>query len=456
MNGEMKSGAGNVNPTLKKMSDYNDPNAVHYTWDAKTEEQKEQARFNIGAAAAKDVEYLKSYVTPQMFGAKGDGVADDTEAVQMAIDMGFELKNPVYLCGNYKITAPLRVKGISSTASRRGSVILGDGYAHIIAGASITNVFEFEPVVDESRTYGIQIKDLIIDGNRNATNGICSNYSTSECIFENITINQCENGVYMNGNCYLNTFRVIRGYHCADYAILFENGNNTSNVFEKCYSDTCANGFKVNGQYSSMISCCVDNATGVPYELHSFKGALVGCGSESSNCVSLLKTSTNANIVLVGGFFYGSPEMSEYYFDVGAGCNVSVYGVTIHNVAAASGALCKLAGGAELKIHSTDLGQGFNGQNIVPGTATLYVNSGVLTTAISVTLDENNEAELGISPATNFILDIKSINRSGWVVTQIIKDNKYFVKVMGSANYCPSISDKNFSLEVNYIQKRNL
>lgn len=53
MNGEMKSGAGNVKPTLKKMSDYNDPHAVHYKWDSKTEEEKEQARFNIGAADAK-------------------------------------------------------------------------------------------------------------------------------------------------------------------------------------------------------------------------------------------------------------------------------------------------------------------------------------------------------------------------------------------------------------------
>lgn len=456
MNGEMKSGAGNVVPSLKKMSAYNDPHAVHYKWDSKTEEEKEQARFNIGAADAKDVEYLKSYVTPQMFGAVGDGVTDDTEALQMAIDTGFELKKPVYLCGNYKITAPLRVKGISSTASRRGSVILGDGYAHIIAGASITNVIEFEPVDDDTRTYGIQIKDLIIDGNKIVANGICSNYATSECILENITINQCHVGVYMNGNCYLNTFRVIRGYHCTDYAILFENGNNTSNVFEKCYSDTCANGFKVNGQYSTMISCCVDNATGIPYELHSFKGALVGCGSESPSCVSLLKTSTNANIVLVGGFYYGSPNVSDYYLDIGLGCLVSIYGVTMNYGDKSLGALCKLDAGAELKIHDTDLSKGFEGENSLTGSSILFVNTGVLTKTMSVTLDENNEAELGISPFTEFILDIITTNRSGWVITQIIKDNKYFVKVMGSKEYFPSISDKNFDIVVNYILKRNL
>ncbi len=53
MNGEIKNGSGNVVPTIKKMSAYTDPNAVHYKPDAKTEVQKEQARQNIGAADAK-------------------------------------------------------------------------------------------------------------------------------------------------------------------------------------------------------------------------------------------------------------------------------------------------------------------------------------------------------------------------------------------------------------------
>ena len=53
MNGEMKSSTGNVVPTLKKMSAYTDTNAVHYRWESKTEEEKEQARVNIGAADAK-------------------------------------------------------------------------------------------------------------------------------------------------------------------------------------------------------------------------------------------------------------------------------------------------------------------------------------------------------------------------------------------------------------------
>ena len=47
-----------------------------------------------------------SYVTPQMYGAVANGIADDSDALQSAIDSG----SPVYLpAGEYYITKPIRV-----------------------------------------------------------------------------------------------------------------------------------------------------------------------------------------------------------------------------------------------------------------------------------------------------------------------------------------------------------
>ena len=47
-----------------------------------------------------DFTELSVFVTPEMFGAIGDGVADDTEALKQCLLQD----NPVYLSGNYKIT----------------------------------------------------------------------------------------------------------------------------------------------------------------------------------------------------------------------------------------------------------------------------------------------------------------------------------------------------------------
>lgn len=51
-----------------------------------------------------------NYTTPEMYGAKGDGVADDTFFIQKAIDEAARLGyNCVYLSGNYLVTSELKV-----------------------------------------------------------------------------------------------------------------------------------------------------------------------------------------------------------------------------------------------------------------------------------------------------------------------------------------------------------
>lgn len=70
----------------------------------KTEAEKRQVRENIGAAE-------NFYVTPQMFGAKGDGVTDDTVAFQSAIDSGRKLYVPMSNGQIYLITDTIVVSG---------------------------------------------------------------------------------------------------------------------------------------------------------------------------------------------------------------------------------------------------------------------------------------------------------------------------------------------------------
>jgi len=93
-----------------------------------------------------------SFVTPQQFGAVGDGKADDTAAIQAAIDSVVdrgEQKLVVLPPGRYLISSPLRVSsrhgrmkllGYGTMATRTSQIVLGfDGIA-IEWGASLGHI----------------------------------------------------------------------------------------------------------------------------------------------------------------------------------------------------------------------------------------------------------------------------------------------------------------------------
>lgn len=64
------------------------------------------------------------YITPQTYGAKGDGVTDDTEAFQKAVNSGRDVYVPTARSETYLITSPIKItkkqcKRIFSDAARR-------------------------------------------------------------------------------------------------------------------------------------------------------------------------------------------------------------------------------------------------------------------------------------------------------------------------------------------------
>ena len=61
---------------------------------------KLQEMYNDGSLMVLLSNFLTWYVTPEMYGATGDGVTDDTEAVQNAVDSG---KSVIFTSKNYKL-----------------------------------------------------------------------------------------------------------------------------------------------------------------------------------------------------------------------------------------------------------------------------------------------------------------------------------------------------------------
>lgn len=120
------------------------------------------------------------FVTPQMFGAKGDGVTDDTQAIQNAINSGYNVFFPksTYKCGSINITGNnLIVDGGNSTLlfGIQTGFILSTS-AHDVAICNINSICEFE-------------KDSEAEGNIHI--GIESGITNEQFVVYNIYVYNC-------------------------------------------------------------------------------------------------------------------------------------------------------------------------------------------------------------------------------------------------------------------------
>lgn len=82
---------------------------------------------------------LNNYITPEMFGAKGDGVTDDTNAIQQCIDKAIETKKDIFLQNKiYLTTKPLQIK---EKFVMRGISYNDEYYGQACIKNNLTNIF---------------------------------------------------------------------------------------------------------------------------------------------------------------------------------------------------------------------------------------------------------------------------------------------------------------------------
>ena len=83
---------------------------------------------------------LNEYITPEMFGAKGDGVTDDTNAIQQAINNAVETKKDIFLQNKtYLTTQPLQIQ---EKFTMRGISYNDEYYGQACIKNNLTNIFE--------------------------------------------------------------------------------------------------------------------------------------------------------------------------------------------------------------------------------------------------------------------------------------------------------------------------
>lgn len=133
----------------------------------------------------------KDYVTPQMFGAVGDGVADDTEAIQAAIDNSAS--------GLVYFPDAVYKHGTITVQDKENFVIDGNFARHILSGADTT------AFLLTGRLRNVTIKNCVIEGDGNADSGQIGIGSPSGVDMENIRIlhnevSGCAVGISVNAD----------------------------------------------------------------------------------------------------------------------------------------------------------------------------------------------------------------------------------------------------------------
>lgn len=120
---------------------------------------------NRGVQLEEKIKYLENYVTPEMFGAVGDGIADDTNAFQYAIDECKNNSKKLFAFGKYKLSnsviienVSVYVYGIIYNASELPCIIISNtNSCDFYINKIINNTPAYKPISGNSINYSIGI-----------------------------------------------------------------------------------------------------------------------------------------------------------------------------------------------------------------------------------------------------------------------------------------------------------
>lgn len=123
----------------------------------------------VAAVTADSVQDSTHALTPEMFGAKGDGIADDTKALQDAINSAISTnRRRVVGMGQYKIKQTLQIKSVTPPTNDISGLVVK--LSSLVADSSWpqnTNLFDAKPMItigDATNDVNVELSINHLDG----------------------------------------------------------------------------------------------------------------------------------------------------------------------------------------------------------------------------------------------------------------------------------------------------
>ena len=275
-----------------------------------------------GAVATTVQDKLQEYVSVADFGAVGDGVTDDTAAIQAAIDYatsGVPTRG-IYFPPNassqfYKTTAPL--------VCTKPITLFGDNprAVTILAVGLSSGQFILDCDNDTSTAYFYTIKDLTFRSNNGSPTAIRLK-NTSYVLMKNVQLYNVTNGIDITGSvCFSNFFEQVVGYTISGSTVRFT-------------------AFSGGGQYK-FDSCTFSGDTGFSFGTDCQTDGLnfIACNFEQCTTSSLYIGGTVHGLSITGCRTEGLNGGSDFLLYPAAGneiCGINISGCMFTTDAGAS------------------------------------------------------------------------------------------------------------------------